>query len=214
MCRCVIIFILAAASLCSQIQAQEKDSCIKSPDVMPPKKRIRINSIRMLLDNFHAVESGKIYRSRQIPASRLARYIQKLHIKSIINLRGKNEHTRWWQQEKMVAEKHGVKLYNIPMTARCLSKRRELVRLLYLYHHAPRPILIHCQSGSDRTGEAAALWKLCQQKKSKREALTHLSIKYGHLRPLRPAKYFFISQWGGTKWLCSRYNHTNYPQFN
>jgi len=41
--------------------------------------------------------------------------------------------------------------------------------------------LIHCQSGADRTGLAAAIWKVIVDNDPKSDAEKQLSIFFGHL---------------------------------
>jgi protein tyrosine/serine phosphatase len=179
---------------------------------MPPP--IHIASLEKLLNNFHTVQPGVLYRSAQLSPHVLETMIKKHNIKTIINLRGCNEHKRWWQKEKKLIEKLGVTFYNIRMSAAHLPDKQTLLNLLQLYQHAQRPILIHCYSGADRTGEAAALWVLEQQKKNKKTALNQLALKYGHLRFRYPAKQFFIKLWQGKQWLIHDYDPQYYAQFN
>jgi hypothetical protein len=62
----------------------------------------------------------------------------------------------------------------------------------------------------DRSGEAAALWVLEEQGKPKKDALKHLSLKYGYLKFRRPKKHLLISIWQGKRWLNQEYNPENY----
>jgi protein tyrosine/serine phosphatase len=81
------------------------------------------------------------------------------------------------------------------MSAHRIPEKKDLNFLFNLYKNkkkAPRPILIHCRGGADRTGEAAALWVITQQKKSKKIALKQLSLKYGHIRYKAPLKRRFV----------------------
>lgn len=167
---------------------------------------IHISGIKKILDNFHTVEKGALYRSGQLKPNRLKKYIKKNGIKTIINLRGVNSTMQWWQQEKELANKLGVNFYNIPFNAGSFSSKKNLYKLLYLYEHAPKPILIHCRDGADRSGEAAAIWVLEKQRKNKKEALKQLSLKYRYVKFYRPTKYFLIKMWQGKKWLAQNYN--------
>jgi len=141
------------------------------------KKKQRQQLFHCSNDNFHEVEKNILYRSKQLSPKKLRRYLKQFKIKSIINLRGKNEHAKWWKQEQQVAKELNVNFYNIPMSAKRFPHKKDLRFLLYLYDNANRPLLIHCRGGADRTGEAAALWILDQQKKHKNEALKQLSLK-------------------------------------
>jgi len=53
--------------------------------------------------------------------------------------------------------------------------------LINILRNAPRPLLMHCQAGADRSGLAAAIWKVVVDNQSKKEADEQLSILYGHL---------------------------------
>lgn len=190
-------------------------SCARKPVprhqmAMPPA--MHIPSLEKVLNNFHVVQPGVLYRSAQLSPQFLEVMIKKHNIKTIINLRGSNEHKHWWQKEKLLAEKLGVTLHNIRMTASQLPDKKNLLTLLKTYQNAQRPILIHCYSGADRTGEAAALWVLEQQKKDKKTALKQLSLRYGHLQFMYPAKRFFINLWQGKNWLIHNYNPQHYKQ--
>ncbi|QQR49475.1 tyrosine-protein phosphatase [bacterium] len=152
-----------------------------------------------------------MYRTRQLNPTRLEYYLKKYQIKTIINLRGINAHKKWWQQEQVMADKLHVKFFNISMNACSMSSKKNLIKLLTLYKNAPQPILIHCKSGTDRTGEAAALWVLEQQKLSKKIALKHFSFfRHGYIAHRRPAKKFLITIWRNYKWLTHEYNPKNY----
>lgn len=161
-----------------------------------------------LVDNFHTVESGELYRSAQLSCRKLSRYIKKFEIKTIINLRGKQKTATWWRKEKLCAKKRGVRFFDIQMSAVRPSTKHEIGQLLALYDHAPKPILVHCLGGADRTGEAAALWVLDQQKKSKRQALKHLEWKYRHFRRWRPYKSRLVKAWRGREWFIQKYDQT------
>jgi len=74
--------------------------------------------------------------------------------------------------------------------------RNETLILTGIFKSAPRPILIHCRAGADRSGLAAAMWKVIVDNTSKIEAGKQLSILYGHL-PLGPtsAMDHFFENW-------------------
>jgi protein tyrosine phosphatase (PTP) superfamily phosphohydrolase (DUF442 family) len=171
-----------------------------------PNPKLHVSAFRKLYDNFHTVESGKLYRSKQLSERKLRHYIKKLGIKAVINLRGNNKHMKWWSKERKIAHKLGVNYFDVALNANFFSSKRSLLKLLRIYHHTPRPILIHCEGGSDRTGEAAALWLLTQQNKNKKEALKQLNWTYGHFESKCPLKRFFINAWKGEDWLKYEYD--------
>lgn len=194
----LILFILISSNLLD----------LKTHSLSPLKPRFLIN----LFNNFYAVEKGKLYRSAQLRAKMLKFYIEKYGIKTLINLRGVNN-KKWYLNEARVSNENNINFHSIPMSASSLPSKSNLLKLLRLYDEAPKPILIHCQGGADRTGEAAALWVLEKQKKSKEKALKQLSIQYLHFKYKRPAKDFLIKIWQGREWLENEYNPQNFPKF-
>lgn len=164
-------------------------------------------------DNFYEVEKNTFFRSKQLYHKRLTYYLKRFKIKTVINLRGTNTHATWWHQEKQAVLTHGAHFYNIDMCSKHIPHKHNLTKLLHLYQHAQRPILLHCNGGADRTGEATAIWLLDQQKKDKKTALKQLTLKYGHIKSLSPSKRFFISLWQGRKWALSTYNPKNHPKY-
>jgi protein tyrosine phosphatase (PTP) superfamily phosphohydrolase (DUF442 family) len=164
-------------------------------------------------DNFHIVQDGVLYRSAQLSSDALDEYIKQYHIKTIINLRGKHPDQKWWKKEKATAARNNVALFDIPTSAETLTSKENLRAILDVFDHAPRPILVHCLAGADRTGEAAALWVLDQMKGSTADALAELSPRYRHSALKYPAKDFLIKIWRGRDWFYNEYNPKNYPQF-
>jgi len=200
-----------------ELTQEMRDAMVPLASVKPPQRSIWLKRLWELItgregdfapvgDNFHTIEPKKAYRSGTMPIRNLARKIRKYKIKTVINLRGAMPHKRWWRRENSFLKKLGINFYNVHMSARTLPSKENLLTLLDIFKHAPRPVLIHCQAGADRTGEAAALWQLTQQKLSKRKALRQLSTSYGHISQRYPAKRFFIKQWKGASWARRKYH--------
>ncbi len=146
--------------------------------------------------NFHQITKGESYRSAQMAGDELKHYINIYHIKSILNLRGKEPSERWYNEEIKVSAEKAVMHYDIFLSAYSEPTAEDVRILTGLIRSAPRPILIHCQGGADRSGLVAAMWKVIVDKESKREAGKQLSILYGHL-PLGPtsAMDHFFEKW-------------------
>lgn len=174
--------------------------------------KFRFKFLTNLTNNFSTVEKNKLYRSKQLSPKMLGFYINKYGINTIINLRGRNQ-KKWYFDELELCKNKNIKLYSIPMSANYLSSKENLIKLLNVFDLAKKPILIHCKSGADRTGEAAALWALEKQGKSKKKALKQLSIQFLHFKAKYPAKDFLIKIWQGREWLINAYNHKNFPKY-
>jgi protein tyrosine/serine phosphatase len=162
------------------------------------------------LDNFYEVEKGKFYRSHQLSEKTLDKYLKQYQIKTLVSLKG-DENSEWWKAEKATAERNGVLFFSLFMSVVYITSKEELMKILTIFQDAPRPILVHCAGGADRTGEVSALWVLDQQGKNKTEAHKQLSIKYGHRMYKNSAKDFLIEIWQGRDWAINKYNDSDYP---
>jgi len=146
--------------------------------------------------NFHQVTAGEAYRSAQMSGAELRRHIDLYNIKSILNLRGKEQEESWYKEELKVSAEKAVKHYDMPLSAYSEPTAADVRTLVGLIKSAPRPVLIHCQFGADRTGLVSAMWKVIVNNESKGEAGKQLSIFYGHL-PFGPpaAMNRFFEKW-------------------
>jgi len=131
--------------------------------------------------NFHIITPGKAYRSAQLDRDELKYYIKKYNIKSILNLRGENPNAAWYIEELQVSSELNVKHYDIALSAKRELTDEEVRKLIEIFKSAPRPVLIHCKSGADRSGLVAAMWKVVVDGEPKSEARKQLSLLYGHL---------------------------------
>lgn len=111
----------------------------------------------LYIHNFHVVIPKQVYRSRQLSQAQFTQVIQQYHLKSIINLRGAHPTLHWYQQEMHAVKKAHIKHYDIALNSKTLPSPSQLKRLVKLLASAPRPLLIHCESGVDRSGLAAVI---------------------------------------------------------
>jgi protein tyrosine/serine phosphatase len=156
--------------------------------------------------NFYEIDPGQYYRSAQLSSAQLENYIKQYKIQTVINLRGENRGEAWYQAEEETTNRLNVGLINIGMSANRLPHREDLIKLLEAFKDAPRPLLVHCQAGADRTGEASALYQMIYMGKPKVEAMKMLNIRYGHIASAKPAKDYFIqSVWAGVDWAYQSY---------
>ena len=131
--------------------------------------------------NFHPITPAEAYRSGQLGNDKLMEYVKRYNIKSILNLRGKHMGERWYEDEVTVSAKLDLPHYDVGLSADHELTDSEVRQLLDIFHDAPRPILIHCQSGADRSGLVAAMWKVVVDKAPKDMAAQQLSLWYGHI---------------------------------
>lgn len=133
-----------------------------------------------LVGNIHAVESGAFYRSAQLNGEDLAEVIRDYKIRTVLNLRGPNDAQPWYDDEIKATAAAGATHVDIRMSAREEPDDALLAALIKTLRTAPKPILVHCYSGSDRTGLASALYELVVEGKPAAEAAGQLSFFYGH----------------------------------
>lgn len=138
--------------------------------------------------NFAVVSAQQVYRSRQLTGPELTTAIAQHGIKSILNLRGENQGSRWYQEEVSVTRARGVQMANYSLSANRTLTPMEVAELLTLMRTLPKPMLIHCHSGADRTGLAAALYLSEVEGASPQVASKQLSVMYGHMPAVLGAK--------------------------
>lgn len=105
---------------------------------------------------FREVRPG-VFRSPQPSEERLARRIDEHGIQSIVALRGMGDGVA---ASARAAEGAGIMFWNVPMSATRLPSPATLLELWRVAEQAPRPVLLHCRAGVDRTGLASALFVL------------------------------------------------------
>jgi protein tyrosine/serine phosphatase len=130
--------------------------------------------------NFHVVVDGEVYRAGQMNAGQLARVIQNYQIKSIVNLRGQST-ADWYQGEMETAEKLGVRHYDFALSASREVSVEQMDQIIQTLREAPKPVLIHCKAGADRTGLISALYCVAVKDESPATADRELSVWFGHV---------------------------------
>jgi len=142
--------------------------------------------LAMLYDHF--IEDGnfaihapnEVYRSGTLSAHEWKEVRRKHPFNSVLNLRGESEGKEWFEREKGAAYRKEISLITLGISANHqpnLAKMEEMVTAMRM---APKPLLIHCKSGSDRTGLALALYSYAIQGKSAEESAKQLSLRFGH----------------------------------
>lgn len=135
--------------------------------------------------NFHAVEPGLVYRSAQ-PSGEALRHLVASHgIKTVLNLRGENTGRPWYDDEMRAVRAIGVQHLDWRMSAYQELSVPQMDEVVKLIERAPKPLLIHCESGADRTGLVSALYRLSRGQ-SAATASQELAPQYGHVTALVP----------------------------
>jgi len=163
---------------------------LDSKEGKKPRHKSRSRKRLTLHNNFHVVVDQELYRSAQLSPQALEAYIKQFGIKSVVSLRKKRNHAEETITSKLLASDKDY--YHIPMSCRRLPSIESLERLLNIFKHAKKPMLVHCKKGIDRTSEAATLYLYAIKNKSKKEALQQLSRHFGYKVKIYPGKAFLI----------------------
>ncbi|MGV0817177.1 dual specificity protein phosphatase family protein [Martelella sp. AMO21009] len=145
--------------------------------------------------NFHEVKAGEFYRSAQPSASALADYIDRHGIRTVINLRGASPGRSWYDDEIRVSAQKGVEHIDFPMSDRTILSPERSMELLALMRDAPKPILIHCKAGADRTGLASVIYLQQLGGVDEETAEWQLSPLYGHVALPGIGPYAMDTSW-------------------
>jgi protein tyrosine phosphatase (PTP) superfamily phosphohydrolase (DUF442 family) len=135
--------------------------------------------LRILWTNFDEVAPG-VYRSNQPDHGRLEK-LKAMGIRTIVNLRGTPRQSHYLFEEES-CRALGLIMVNLQLHARRAAPRSELLALIETFRTAEKPFLVHCKSGADRAGLAAAIYLLAIEGRSVAEARRQLGPAYIHFR--------------------------------
>jgi protein tyrosine/serine phosphatase len=133
----------------------------------------------VLNHNFHVVSPGRIFRSSQMSSNALNALIRRHGIRTIVDLRGDSVENH--SADVSAAHVLGVQHIDFDLDATREVSSNEMERIVAALSTAPKPALIHCKSGADRTGLVSALYLYCFEGKSADAASRQLSVRYGHV---------------------------------
>jgi protein tyrosine/serine phosphatase len=131
--------------------------------------------------NFHAVVPGSVYRSAQPSEAALGRYVKDHGIRSVLNLRGAQPGKQWYDSEAAMSQRLGLTHIDFAMADDKPLSWSDTFSLISLMREAPKPMLIHCRSGSNRTSLAAAIYLAAIAGDTFADAESQLSPRYGYV---------------------------------
>ena len=167
-----------------------------------------------LTHNWHHVDNG-LYRSAQMYGMYVAPLLKQFGIKTIINLRGANPKSSWYEPERQICKNLGISHINSPLHSRRLPEKEALVTLLKAFETASFPILIKCSGGADRTTLASCLYLLkiygkhgLDKANNQTRFWPYLHLPKRHQRWIKYFPEFFAESHNGTTlihWIESSY---------
>ena len=147
-----------------------------------------LKSLQRSIDRFAEVSPGA-YRSGLIHEED-APYLKDLGIKTVVNLDDDSERAK---KEEQFLRPFGIYMIWLPWNGLDSPKDEVIDKSLALLNTPDlRPILIHCERGSERTGLTVGCWRIAQQNWTAKQAYEEMKsydfrpFWYGHLK-----KYLF-----------------------
>jgi hypothetical protein len=131
-------------------------------------------------NNFAVVEPGKIYRSAQLSRFLIRRTLLDNHIGLVIDL--SKDDTADTLAERQVTSELGIPRLNFVLGGNGTGHPENYTYAIAAIVHANeqgKAVLVHCQSGAQRTGGVIATYRMLVQGKSETEAFTEAE-RYGH----------------------------------
>jgi hypothetical protein len=175
-----------------------------------------MRSIGDILYNFHWVVPGEAARFMQPWAGGLRSFLERRGIRSLINLRGRNADLGWWKHETGTTEAAGIAHLDAMLDSRKIPTREMLLRLMECFDTGPRPFLLKCSGGQDRTSFAAALyiihrdgWGAMARAKKQFACFPYLHFPKRHQRWLKAFVDFAAQDAGDlplAQWVRDRYS--------
>ncbi|MDQ7990796.1 MAG: tyrosine-protein phosphatase [Candidatus Dactylopiibacterium sp.] len=136
---------------------------------------------RVIYNNLWALPGG-LYRASQPSPGQIRKYRRELGIRTIINLRGADD-SRRYALEAEACRREGIELVDFwGVMSRSAPYAEVIEKARDLFDRIEYPALIHCKSGADRAGFAAALYRMFRLGEPAADAMRELSWKYGHFR--------------------------------
>ena len=130
--------------------------------------------------NLGVVDPGLVYRSAQ-PVGGWAELAKGWKLATVLDLRGGSDADPWYVAEVAASRDLGLDFYDLPLSATVRPSRRQLLTALDVLDRCKYPLLIHCKSGSDRTGMVSALYLMSRKGVGPEEAEAAFSVYYGHV---------------------------------
>lgn len=139
--------------------------------------------------NLHEIDPGQFYRAGQMSNPELIDTVKRLGIKSVIDLRfGDDEPPPNVPTEEETTKALGGAYYHLRSKSSELPQLEEVQKLIDVYDTAERPLLVHCSSGTHRSGFASAVWVLTQDQDAREKALDQFSPRFGFFKSERRIK--------------------------
>lgn len=167
-------------------------------DLSTPENRRRAHIYNLWFD--HAVLRGiwtnqfeiapGVWRSNHPTHKRFAK-LKAQGFKSILNLRGAGGAAHYLTEQESCA-KLGLTLVDVRLNARNAAPRKDIQAVIDAFRSIERPFMMHCKSGADRAGFAAAIYLMVIEGRPVSEARGMLSLRFWHVKQSRTGVLGYI----------------------
>lgn len=147
---------------------------------LTPGVILAYQALLRMTGNFRTVIAGELYRSAQPTREHLQSYVDAAGIRTVINLRGAQPGAEWYDLERDLAAARHLVMIDFPMSAGEPLSAERAAELIALFRRSPKPILLHCKTGADRTGLASVIYASQVADLDEHRAEKELSPIYGH----------------------------------
>lgn len=135
--------------------------------------------------------SDQVWRSAQ-PAPWHLRRMKERGIRTVLNLRGRRDTCGSYILEREACKRYGLTLIDFPIRSRAMLDKPTLHAAGELFKRIEYPVLMHCKSGADRAGLMATLYLFVHEGVPLRQAMRHLSLRYGHVKQAKTGMIDFF----------------------
>jgi protein tyrosine/serine phosphatase len=133
--------------------------------------------LRAVWRNFYKLDD-QVWRHNHPSPARLA-HLKAMGAASVLTLRGSKAAVS--KMEATACAALDIPFRAVSLRALALPAQSQLIGLFDALHEMPKPLVIHCKSGSDRTGLAATIYLHAFKGVPLAQARKQLSLRYLHL---------------------------------
>jgi uncharacterized protein (TIGR01244 family) len=164
---------------------------LEIPQIVTDTTAITSYAANLLVkDNLHEIVKNKFFRAGKMSKATLAKTIKKHKIKTVINLCLNQDFSAG---EETLVQAQGATYYHCPITGKEILSKQKITNFIEIYDKLESPVLVHCDSGTHRSGVATILWLLTKESAFSDELIKNqLAVKYGYLKFERKLKSFFL----------------------
>lgn len=130
---------------------------------------------------FGVVEQGRIYRSGQISSSLIKETLVRYKIGTIVSLSVDSAKNVDRTNEERIAAELGIERVVVPLWGNGtgdINNYAIAIAVIYQAQKKQKPVLIHCETGAQRTGGVIAAYQLLVEKKDVASVVDEM-MRYG-----------------------------------